>query len=250
MNTYVIAEAGSCHDGLIGKAVGLIDVARDAGADACKFQYWSSADRLAERRRAPEYRDLYAKYQVPRHWLSQLSEACRLRGLDFLCTTYLPEDIETVHPYVTMFKVASFEAGDTAFVDAHRRFGKPIIVSCGMGAQPPIDTVRLHCVSAYPAPIEEANLARIRAAGLDGFSDHTCHVLTGALAVAAGARFIEVHIRDWATDRGNPDFGTALDPAEFRYYVDHIREAERMLGDGERRVAPSEAAMACYRVTA
>jgi sialic acid synthase SpsE len=105
-------------------------------------------------------------------------------------------------------------------------------------------------VSAYPAPLDEMNLAAMRAGGVAGLSDHSRHVLTGAFAVCVGATIIEAHIRDWGTQKDNPDFSTALDPYEFSEYVQHIRLAERMLGDGVHRVQPSEAPMVPYKVKA
>ena len=91
-HTFVIAEAGSSHDGSFEKAVALIGVARIAGADACKFQFWSSAKRLAERRQADgrltddgltkNYIPVYEKYQIPATWLPRLREECSKQGLE------------------------------------------------------------------------------------------------------------------------------------------------------------------------
>jgi sialic acid synthase SpsE len=253
MKTFVIAEAGSCHDGIYEKAVDLINVARDAGADACKFQYWSDAGRLAQRRQAAKYLPIYAQYQMPRQWLSSLSIECHRRGLEFMCTTYLPEDIAVVEPYVRRFKIASFEAGDTEFIKEHFKYGKPTLVSTGMNAAPPIGPIiLLHCVSAYPTPIDEANLAAIRLEGYgrayEGFSDHTASVYAGAFAVCAGARIVETHIRLDSTSVTNPDAATALLPDAYTEYVHLIRTAERMLGDGQKRLMPCEADMAQYKV--
>lgn len=246
--TFIISEAGSCHDGSLQKAVGLIEVAKAGGADACKFQYWSKASRLAERRRAPAYLPIYEKYAIPADWLPALRAECDVRDIEFMCTAYLPEDVYTVAQHVRRFKIASFEADDAAFVNQHREYDKPIIVSMGMGAVPPYDVTRLHCVSAYPTPLDEANLAAIRRVAVAGFSDHTRNILTGAFAVCVGARILEVHIRDYVTATDNPDFATALDPAEFRAYVEHVRLAERMLGSGNPEAQPSEAAMSQYKV--
>lgn len=253
--TFIIAEAGSCHDGVYEKAVGLIDVARDAGADACKFQFWSSAERLADRRRAPKYLPIYQQYQMPASWLPRLSAECDRRKVEFMATTYLPEDIEVVAPHVRRFKIASFEANDTEFVRAHVPYGKSIILSTGMNptAQVAVPGLRqLHCVSAYPTPLDQANLAAIRLEGYGeayaGFSDHTHCVYAGAFAVCAGAEIVEVHIKDWTTAKTNPDAETALDPVQLEEYIRLIRLAERMLGDGQKRLMPCEEPMAQYRV--
>ena len=249
MAAFVIAEAGSCHDGSLATAINLVEVARAAGANACKFQFWSSAQRLAERRQASTYEAIYAKYQVPEGWLTLLAKECQRANIEFMCTVYLPEDIPVVAPFVQRFKVASFEAEDHAFIDAHRRFRKPILVSTGMD---PIitqsDLTRLHCVSAYPTPLHEANLAVLKAGPWKGLSDHTACIYAGAFAVCAGATIVETHIRTWTSQMDNPDYTTALDPGQYTEYVRLIRLAERMLGDGVKRIMPSEAAMIGYKV--
>lgn len=269
-HTFVIAEAAATHDGDIEKALRLVDLAAEIGADACKFQWLSSPERLAERRRAAEYLDAYRLLAFPRQWFPLLTARCEERGIECMATCYLPEDVAVIAPYVTRFKVASFEATDAHFVALHAEWpDKPLIISAGMGAdfsasvaaymsgyrrqaRGPITI--LHCVSAYPCPEDQANLAVLRAdifrdhlqAG--GLSDHTRHPWTGALAVAAGARVIEFHIRLADTDPTNADYAVARTPEEALEYVRNVRFAEAAMGDGVRRVMPSEAPMLRYRV--
>lgn len=262
-STYVIAEMGSCHDGKLKHALALIEAAAQAGADAIKAQWWSDADRLAERRRVgDDYRALYRRYQVPQRWLEVLATEAHAAGLDFLCTVYLPEDVEVVAPLVERGKVASFELGAADLFRAWGDVGKPLIVSTGMATVEEVNRIALraddwllHCVSAYPCPDEAAGLAGIAAlrrawptVDRVGYSDHTTDLLTGALAVAAGADVLEKHLRLGATDRANPDHATALDPDEFRRYVAGVRWAERVLGPAEKAPHAVEAAMAAYRV--
>jgi N,N'-diacetyllegionaminate synthase len=253
--TFIIAEAGSCHDGSLEKALRLVGIAAARLADAVKFQFWSSAEALAERRHAPEYVETYERYQLPAEWLPELKARADALGIEFMCTTYLPGDIATVAPFVRRFKVASFELGDGAFLAAHERFGKPVIASTGMAsddeayyrpAVPRFDV--LHCVSAYPAPIEDLNLSLLTGPPFTGFSDHSRHLLAGAIAVACGARILEVHFRASDTDPDNPDFLTAFSAFELHEYIQNVRDAERMLGDRRKRLMPSEVAMARYRV--
>lgn len=250
--TFIIAEAGSCHDGSYANALRLIKVAKEAGADACKFQYWSDPKRLAERRHADEYFPIYSRYQMPEEWLPKLKRECDANGIEFMCTVYLPEDIEVIASLVQRFKVASFEAGDREFVRAHGKYEKQILMSVGMTGEndfpwyPGVVTY-LHCVSAYPTPFEEANLRAIKPP-LYGYSDHTHHVLTGAFAVCAGARILEVHFRLHTTDPVNPDYATALNPRELGEYITLVRQAETMLGDGIKRPQPAETEMMRYRV--
>jgi sialic acid synthase SpsE len=102
-------------------------------------------------------------------------------------------------------------------------------------------------VSAYPTPIEDANLAAIRACNLDGFSDHTRHILTGALAVAAGARILEVHFCLPDTRDDNPDRVVSHEPEALAEYVRLTRLAAVALGDGVKKIQPSERENARFR---
>lgn len=273
--TLVIAECGSCHDGELTKALQLVENARESGSDVAKFQFWSNPDRLADRRKVPDrYRQYYRQYQMIPSWLPVLKEACDarspwtlgLRPIELMVTTYLPEDIFVVAPFVDRFKVASFEAADKSFIWTHPG-DKPIIVSLGMADEIPghlTDGSRrvqlLHCVSSYPAPPEAMNLGVLLPNGDDwtyeglmesrfvGLSDHSRHLWMGALAVVAGAEIIEAHIRLDSTDPDNPDFATAFTPAEFGEYVRNIRFAEQVMGDGQKRRQPCEIEMSAYRV--
>jgi N,N'-diacetyllegionaminate synthase len=248
MHTYVIAEAAACHDGDLSRARQLVALAQAIGADAVKFQWCSSPQRLAVRRNAPEYVEAYRLLNFPVEWLELLKGDAKARGMEFLCTVYLPEDVPVIAPYVDRFKVASFEAGDDEFQAAHLQYMKPIIVSAGMNQNPMWGTQVLHCVSAYPTPVDEINLEKMRAMGFDGLSDHTRHPLTGAFAVAAGAEIIEFHFRLALTSPNNADFVVARDPLEAKTYVQNIRLAERFMGSKDAMIQPSEEPMLKYRV--
>ena len=248
MTPFIIAEFGCCHDGDLEKARRLVWQAFSAGANAAKGQFWSSPKRLADRRRAPDAEAAYERYRMPAGWLGDLAEWCWRDGLEFMTTCYLLEDLPTVAPFVTRWKIASFEAQDLDFVCAHKPFGKQTIVSTGLCGGEALGQLQefkdshfgqwdirlLHCISAYPTPVDQANLRAIRDFGLDGFSDHTTSVLTGALAVAAGATIIEKHLRLDETDPANPDYGHSLPPDQFALYVQNIRLAEAAMGDGLR----------------
>lgn len=271
---FVIAEAGSCHDGQLDKAYRLIKAAKACDADAVKFQMCTNPERMAERRNAPELASIYRKYLHPVvEWLPTLKAKCDEVGIEFMCTTYLPEDICIINPYVKRFKISSFENEDQAFFDAHLHFEKPIIISWGMRNLHDIlmvpdhaEVCFLHCVSSYPCPIDQLNLngmhynphAEWRKRALRwsaGLSDHTTSWVTGGFAAAAGAKVIEKHICLVSTDPKNPDVGHSLlaDGADrigntFRKYVWLIREAEKAMGDGVKRIMPAEEAMCRYKV--
>ncbi len=266
--TYLLAELGSCHDGDWGKVVRLVRACAAASFSACKLQYWSDADRLADRRRAtPCYRDVYRRYAIPADWLPRFRALCHAEGVEAVCTVYLPEDVPVVAPHVDRLKVASFENEDTALLDACLATGKPVIVSEGMtpgilpwrlprGRRKASDrALVLACVSAYPAPLDGA-LARLFVSNVQaedswpgyyaGYSDHTRNVWTGACAVAAGASVIEVHVRLDDTRPENPDYQTALDETDLRRYAEGVRVADRLIAD----VPVDESEMARFKVRA
>lgn len=274
MRTYVIAEAGSCHDGDLQMAKDLVAIARDAGCSAVKFQYWSNPNKLADRRKVPMfYRSIYRDYAIPAVWVPTLAEIAQRANMGFMCTAYLPEDVVFLAEWVAHFKIASFEAQAWDLIEAHVPFLKKdriagrdrwLIMSRGMGADHvsgiPSDllhTVKfLLCTSTYPAPVAELNLRRFHRSSaldedvLDGFSDHSDPSLiwTGALAVAAGAEIIEAHVRHPRTDKMNPDAAHAMTWPQLNDYVRHIRFAESALGDGRMRAQPSEGPMMAYKV--
>ena len=263
MSVYVIAEAGTSHDLQIEKARRLIAAAALAGASAVKFQWWSDSKHLAARRNAPELAEMYEGCRIPEDWLPTLEAVATAAGLEFMTTAYLPEDIVVVAPFVSRFKIASFESQDRAFVLAHKPFGKPTVISTGLCDLPALWKLRsiqaeasrsgwdvrlLQCVSAYPCAISDLNLATISQYDLDGFSDHTESLLTGAFAVTAGARIVEKHLRLGDTDPANPDFGHSLPPGDFADYVENVRLAEAAMGDGRKTVAEAEAPWARYVV--
>ena len=275
MKTAIIAELGSCHDGNLTIAANMVIDAADAGADYVKLQYWSSAKRLADRRRSgAHYEAIYEKYQIGTGWLATLVEVAKVVKVGFMCTSYLPEDIPVVAPFVDHFKVASFEAADLDFIRAHYRYlynnNRWLIVSTGLQHD---DTLRplmneraaaklrgaasitmklLHCVSAYPAPVSSLAMRQIRTMDFDGFSDHaaTRWIASGAVAVALGAKILEVHVRPEKMDEDNPDAPHALNPLQFRHYVRNVRAADEAIGDEpwRSRHNPAEDAMRPYKV--
>ena len=260
----VIAEIGNNHEGDIALAEELIASAAAAGAQAVKFQTIvperlvgpDQAARLAQLRRFA----LSAEDHV------RLAEAAADAGVLFLSTPFDVASVDMLDPLVVAFKVAS---GDNNFVPLLQRIaatGKPLLLSTGMtdlaGVRMALGAVRqvwrergidpgivlLHCVSAYPTPLEEANLRAIAALAalgvVPGYSDHTIGIAAAPLAVALGARVIEKHFTMAHDHSDFRDHKLSASPAEFKMLVERIREANAALGDGVKRVMPSEAGTA------
>lgn len=280
MSTYTIAEIGACHDGDRAAMSKAIRVAKACGADAVKFQWVSDPVRMAKRRgKAYEdgYGEIYRRYLAwPAEWHAGLRAECDEAGIDYMCTAYLPEDVETIAPFVRHFKIASFEAGDWVLWEAillERKFRQHVVASLGMGMDPQdahrllddlestfrsfcYGSVRLlRCVSSYPAPHTALNLGRLNL--YSGLSDHTAPdaMLTGALAVAAAGRrqrpfTIEAHFRLDTTEPENPDYPHAMSPHQFSEYIANIRFAEECLGNGDTSMHECEIPMARYKMSA
>jgi N,N'-diacetyllegionaminate synthase len=263
--TYVIGEAGACGDADLTKMLAQIDACAKAGVNAVKFQWTSDATAMGNRRgraTADGYDLIYRRYLMwDDDWHQHLYDRCVDVGVDYLCTVYLPKDVRVVSSYVAHFKVSSFEAKDT---DLHHavldqcRDGKRMMLSLGMCSDLEIDMLRfsladvqcidyLHCISAYPTPFPSMNLSRIHRNRLDGYSDHTSPQLTmtGALAVAAGARIIEAHMKLDTTDDWNPDAPHAMTPLQLTDYVSQIRMTEDAMSSDDDS---AEELMRPYRV--
>lgn len=227
MGVLVIAEAGSCHDNKLENAYRLIDKAKESGANAVKFQYWSNSGALAARRGIPGAEPKYEAFRLPQSWLLKLHDYCNDVGIEFMCSTFLISDLAVIEPLVRRFKVSAFESGWDEFLKHHSQYDKPLIVSINPGHRPCQSATNLHCVSKYPTPVEDIQLGLIRALG--GFSDHTQSASMGGYAVTAGATTIEKHLRLATTEDTNPDYPHSLEPGMFRKYVLDVRWAEKLL---------------------
>lgn len=267
--TLIIGEPGCTHQGDYDTLVRLIQTAKDCGADVVKPQWTSDPALMCERRhigldhpKRAYYERAYGWLNFPVEWHADLSAMAHLIGLQYACTVFLPQDVATIAPFVEYLKIASFEVEDEAMFTAWLQLSarpEPLLSEAGGqsdawwedGKRP--HGLRLHCISAYPAPISAMNLACLHRdewerAPYVGLSDHSRRLSTGALAVAAGAEIVETHYRLDDCDPENPDYAVAFTPAEFATYIQNIRDAELMLGDGEKQLQPCEAEMAQYRV--
>jgi sialic acid synthase SpsE len=267
---FVIAEAGVNHGGHVDTAQRLIDAAREAGADAVKFQAFS-AERLVARD-APlcSYQKASSagaagQYEILRSLELQQEEFAALAvhaakaGIAFLATPFGLDELRMLCDLgVPAIKIASTDLVNVPLVDAAASSGRPVILSTGASNLAEVDAaverfsslgarrrlIPLHCVSSYPTRPEEA---RLRCMGTlasrygvhVGFSDHTDDAGFGALAVAAGAVVLEKHL---TLDRSasGPDHFFSLEPRAFTEYVASARKAQLAMGDGVIECSASE----------
>jgi N-acetylneuraminate synthase len=273
---YVIAEMSGNHNGDIERAKALIDAARAADADAVKLQTYT-ADTITIPSARPEFRidgglwhgrtlhDLYQEAHTPWAWHPELFAHARKIGITIFSSPFDHTAVELLEElHAPAFKIASAEIVDWGLLDRVARTGKPVIVSTGMASDTEIgealgvlraagahDILLLHCISAYPTPLDEANLARIpylrdRFNALVGLSDHTMGPQAAQLAAALGAAAVEKHFTLSRAD-GGVDSAFSLEKEELAEFVTAIRGAHSALGSPSVELSPSEAATRQFR---
>lgn len=253
---FIVAEAGSAHQGDLSRAFDLIDAASEAGADCIKFQV-IFADEIVHPKtgsinlpggRIPIY-DRFRELERDSSFYVRLKERAEKRGLEFLCSAFGQRSARLLRSLgVKAFKIASPELNHFPLLAEVAGYGVPLILSTGVSTLGDIEkaliaaspqTILLHCVTTYPAPEEEYNLrlvANLRAifGRPVGVSDHSRDpLLVPALAVLMGACVVEKHLTLSPTGGGLDD-PIALDPDGFSGMVVGIRRAEAMQG-GEAR---------------
>jgi N,N'-diacetyllegionaminate synthase len=270
--TLIIAEAGVNHNGDLGLAKQLINVAAEAGADLVKFQTFN-ADRQVTRT-APKasyqtqttdgiesQHELLRRLELTEAMHHELVSHCAKCNIGFFSTGF---DIDSVDFLVSLgqdrFKIPSGEITNLPYLRHIGQLQKAVILSTGMATlgdieaaiaaleqagTPRVNMTVLHCTTNYPTPMSEVNLRAmqcIRAAfGVSvGYSDHTLGIEVAIAAVAVGATVIEKH---FTLDRNlpGPDQKASLEPGELRAMVTAIRNIEIALGDGIKRLTPNEA---------
>ena len=259
----IIAEIGASHNGSIQRALDTVKAAAESGATGIKLQTWTPdtmdcGDRVIQSGpwKGISLRDLYREAWTPWKWHKPIIEKAKELGLTWHST---PFDIKALEFLESLecprYKVASFEITDIPLIKAISETKKPIIISTGMAtgdeimravdAASGVPITLLHCVSAYPATIEDMNLMTMcRMGGFMnpfsvGLSDHTQTPVAAMLATALGATMIERHI---TLDRQDGlDDAFASTPDQFADMVMGIKLAQQCKGTGEYGAKPSEA---------
>jgi N,N'-diacetyllegionaminate synthase len=272
MRTLIIAEAGVNHNGNLGLAKQLIDVAAEAGADLVKFQTFSADRQVTRTAKKADYQnqttgsqesqyEMLRRLELSVEMHEELIAHCAARNIGFFSTGF---DIESVDLLVSLgqdhFKIPSGEITNLPYLRHIGRLGKSIILSTGMATLGEIEAATnvleqagtpranmtvLHCTTEYPTPMGEVNLRAMQsihtAFGVAvGYSDHTSGIEVAIAAVAMGAAVIEKHFTLDRTLPG-PDHQASLEPGELKSMVAAIRNIENALGDGIKRLTPSEA---------
>lgn len=273
---YIIAEMSGNHAGDMGRALEMIHVAKEAGADCVKIQTYTPDTMTIDchnqyfniEEGTWKGENLYALYQkayTPWEWQDKLRDEAAKAGIDFLSTPFDMTSVDFLEELgVQFYKIASFELVDIPLLEYVASKNKPIIMSTGMGSLEEIteavnaiyaagnrQLALMKCSSAYPARREEMNLNTIsdmkKRFGIPvGLSDHSMGSFSAATAVAMGANIIEKH---FCISRAikNPDSTFSMEPQEFREMVDQVREVEKAFGSVFYGVSAQEESNACFR---
>ncbi len=261
--TFIIAELSANHNGSLQVAIDTIRAAAKAGADAIKLQTYTAdtitldcdselftikGDTLWD---GKTFYELYDEAHTPWEWHKQLFEVAKEEGLICFSSPFDKSAVDFLETLDTpAYKIASFEITDIPLIEYAASKGKPVIISTGIATTEDIeealnacyrmhnrDVILLKCTSAYPAPLEEANLLTIsdipkRFDVIVGFSDHTLGTTSPIVAVSLGAKVIEKHfILD--SSLGGPDAAFSLDPETFTQMVQAVRDTEKLLGKAD-----------------
>lgn len=257
--TFIVAEMSANHNHCLDVAIETVRAAKKAGADAIKLQTYT-ADTITLDCNNPDFvvgpglwegETLYSLYQkayTPWEWHEEIFNVAREEGLVCFSTPFDKTAVDFLEELDNpIYKIASFEITDIPLIKYIAQKQKPIILSTGIAMEEDIrlaldtiyaegnrDITLLKCTSAYPAPIEDANLLTIpdmkqRYGVKVGLSDHTEGYVAPMAAVALGAEVVEKH---FIINRsiGGPDAAFSMEADEFRQMVEGIRNVERCLG--------------------
>lgn len=269
--TFILAEAGVNHNGELRLAKKMIDVAKEAGADAVKFQTFKAERVISRFAPKAEYQkvatgkgetqlQMVKRFELDALAHKELLRYCQKRHIGFISS---PFDVESIHFLkklgLNVFKIPSGEITNLPYLRSVGVLGKRLLLSTGMSDMKEIATAVkilvkagtaknkitvLQCNTAYPTPFEDANLSAMLTIRdvlevAVGYSDHTLGMETAIAAVAMGASVIEKHFTLNRRMKG-PDHSASLEPDELKAMVRAIRNVKLAMGDGVKRPTRSE----------
>jgi N-acetylneuraminate synthase/N,N'-diacetyllegionaminate synthase len=265
--SFIIAEAGVNHNGSLKLAKELIDATKGAGADAVKFQTFKTEDLVTKSAEKASYQkettvknsqyEMIKKLELSEDNFRELAQYADKRGILFLSSPFDFESVDLLDEIgVPAFKLGSGEITNFPLLERVASKGKPVILSTGMATMGEIreavklfednenDLILMHCVTSYPANVEDINLKVIETLRSTfklpvGFSDHTLRIEMPIAAVAMGSCVVEKH---FTLDKNldGPDHKASLEPIEFKKMVFAIRNVEKGMGNGIKELTREE----------
>ncbi|MGA1753023.1 MAG: N-acetylneuraminate synthase family protein [Pontimonas sp.] len=271
--TYFIADVAANHDGVLDRALELMTLAKEAGADAAKFQHFRADHIVSDKgfrelggqqsHQASWSRSVYEVYKdasLPWEWTKPLADHAKAIGIDFFTSPYDLEAIDFVDEYVPAYKIGSGDITWLEAIDHMASKGKPVILATGAATLAEVEnavaTIARHgvpysvmqCNTNYTGVSENLNHIHLNVLStyrerfpeaVLGLSDHTHGHVTVLGAVAMGARIIEKHFTDDVNKEG-PDHHFSMTPSTWREMVDRTRDLEAALGSSTKVVADNE----------
>ncbi len=269
--TFIIAEAGVNHNGKLELAYKLIDAAKEAGADAVKFQTFTADNSVTKSAKKAGYQnkttdikesqyEMIKKLELNEQQHKKLISYCKKKNIQFLSSPFDFASIELLNKLgLNTYKIPSGEITNLPYLRKVGEYNKNVIMSTGMADLGEIEDALntlinagtkkekitvLHCNTEYPTPIEDVNLTAMNtirdAFKINvGYSDHTLGIEIPIAAVAMGAKIIEKHFTI-DRDMPGPDHNASLEPDELKAMVHAIRNIEKALSNGIKKPSPSE----------
>jgi sialic acid synthase SpsE len=269
---YFVADIAANHDGSLERAYRLIELAKEAGADAAKFQNFVAGkivsrhgfEKLGPISHQAAWKktvfEVYEDATVPQDWTPLLREKCEQVGIEYFTSPYDHASVDAVDPFVRVYKIGSGDITWDGIIEYIAGKGKPVMLATGASTMADVERamnllqsktgelVLMQCNTNYTASLENfryinlnvlKDYARRWPDVILGLSDHTAGHATVLGAIALGARVFEKHFTD-DNDRSGPDHKFAMNPRSWREMVDRSNELDRALGDGTKRIEDNE----------
>ena len=256
MRPYIIAEIGSNHNGSLKNAYKLIDVAKNSGANAVKFQLFKYYEFMGLSKK--NYKEL-KKNELPKTWLKKIEVYCKSKKIDLFFSVFGKTSLKMLNGLksVKTVKIASSECTNLNLLSLVARKFDKIILSTGMSFESDIVKAKeilelhgakkiivMHCVANYPTKIKEMNLNYLNTLkNLNffkiGLSDHSLNDISSIVSIGLGACYFEKHITLNKKDLGPDNFYSYL-PHEFKKYVKSLKDAYTSLGKNKKIISSSE----------
>lgn len=271
--TYFIADLAANHDGDLEKAKDLIYMAKEAGADAAKFQHFKAKTIVSDygfkelgsksSHQSKWKKSIFETYQdaeVPLDWTQELFDTCQKANIDFFTSPYDINEIDLIDPYIPAYKVGSGDITFHEIVLKMAKYNKPMLVATGASKIEEVikimqsiesinkEIVLMQCNTNYTANDENfkyiqlnvlKSYAQLFPNAILGLSDHTLGHTTVLGAVTLGAKVIEKHFTDNNSLNG-PDHKFSMNPVSWKEMVDRTRELEYALGTSIKKVEENE----------
>ena len=270
---YCIAEVGINHNGILSNAKKMIEIAKDSGADAVKFQTFKAEELCGDINQMFTYKSqgkevtesmlkMFKRYEFSKEKWKIIKEHCDEKKITFFSSPQNQTDLDILLPVgVSAIKVGSDDFINLPLLEGYAKSGLPLILSCGMsdigevhnaldavGWYDGYPTTVLLCTSQYPTPPIDVNINKIKTLknafpGLVvGFSDHTQGSLAASLAVAKGARIFEKHFT-LDNSMPGPDHWFSANPNDLKQWVESINTSYLMMGSSYVRPTETEKEM-------